>query len=110
MHEYAKQLIEKRIDSLIEEWDFEKRKKSHPEECPCYSLDKKCHDIEDLNCLFCLCPNYDIGVKEGKCNIESPNGKHIDNHEGKILDCSDCNLMHIKGNVKKYLLNRLYNI
>jgi Zn-finger protein len=68
MHEFAKKLIEERIDKLISEWNFEVRKKYHPKECTCYSQDKKCHNIKDLNCLFCLCPHYYLNVEEGGCN------------------------------------------
>jgi Zn-finger protein len=108
MHEKAKDIIEKRIDTLIDEWDFEIRKKNNLSECVCYKQNKKCHDVQDLNCLFCFCPNYDRSVKEGKCKINSPKGKYIDNHEGKILDCSDCDFPHSKEVVKKILM-RIYN-
>lgn len=110
MHDLSKEIIEKRINKLIEEWDFERRKESNSEECICYKQDKKCHNIEDLNCLFCFCPYYNTQLAEGKCNITSPMARYIDNHDGKILDCGDCDLMHRKENIKRYLINRLYNI
>jgi Zn-finger protein len=104
MHEYAKELIEKRIDKLISEWDFEIRKKDNTNIC------EKCNNTEDLNCLFCFCPHYDLSVKEGACKINSPDGKYVDGPEGKILDCSNCDFMHKPENVKKYLLSRIYNL
>jgi Zn-finger protein len=104
MHELAKEIIEKRIDKLIDEWSFEKRKKSNINEC------KKCHDLEDLNCLACLCPHYDMSVKEGACEINSPKGKFTDTPYGKILDCSDCNFPHKPENIKKILMKKLYNL
>ncbi len=110
MHAQAKKFIEKRINQLIKDYDFEKRKKTNPDECVCYEQNKKCHNLEELNCFFCYCPNYDTSVKEGGCKINSPKGKYIDNHEGKIWDCSDCDIMHNKENIRKYLSNRLYNI
>lgn len=110
MHKLAKKIIEERIDKLIGEWDFEKRKKSNSEECICYPQNKKCHNLEKLNCLFCYCPNYDLSVKEGKCKINSPKGKYIENSEGKILDCSDCDFPHKAENIRKILINNLYHL
>jgi Zn-finger protein len=108
MHELANEIIEKRIDEFVDEWDFNTRRKIHPEECVCYRQNKKCHNIEELNCLFCYCPNYIRTIKEGACKIESPKGKYIDNHEGKIWDCSDCDFPHTKENAIKFL-NELFD-
>ena len=104
MHEYAKELIEKRIDKLISEWNFEVRKKDNANIC------EKCHRVENMNCLFCFCPHYDLNSEEGGCKINSSNGKFIDTPNGKIWDCGDCHVMHNPENVKKYLLERIYNI
>jgi len=38
----------------------------------------------------------------------SPKGKYIDNCNGKILDCSDCDFPHVRENVRNMLL-KLYN-
>lgn len=105
MHELAKEIIEKKNEEIINEWNFEKRKKINPDGCVCYGQDKKCHNIEELNCFFCYCPNYDTSIKEGKCRINSPDGKYIDNHEGKILDCTGCDFPHRKENAVKLLEN-----
>jgi Zn-finger protein len=110
MHKIAKNIIEKRINKLIEEWNFENRKENNINECVCYSENKKCHNLENLNCLFCYCPHYDTSIKEGKCRINSPDGKYIDNHEGKILDCSDCDFPHKMENVREILIKRCYNL
>lgn len=103
MHDLAKEIINERTKNIINQWDFDEQKKSNPNGCVCYSQDKKCHDLEELNCFFCYCPNYDTSVKEGKCKINSPKGKYIDNHKGKILDCSDCDIPHRKENAIKLL-------
>jgi len=108
MHKLAKKIIEKRISKIIEEYDYEKRKKKNPEECICYNQNKKCHDVENLNCLFCFCPNYNLGVREGGCKINSPSGKYIETSNGKIWDCSDCDWPHKKDNAEKVLM-KLYN-
>ncbi len=109
MHELAKEIIERRIHILLNEWNFEKRKVKHSDECVCYQQDKKCHDIEDLNCFFCYCPNYDMSAEEGKCRINSPKAKYIDTPKGKILDCSDCGFPHKKENAKRFL-RRIYRL
>lgn len=103
MHVLANDIIEDRIEKVIDAWDFDKMKEEHPETCVCYEQNKKCHNVEDLNCFFCYCPNYDRSVKEGGCKINSPKGKYIDNHKGKIWDCSDCDLPHKKENAIKLL-------
>lgn len=105
MHELATGIILKNNQELISEWDFEARKKVNTYGCICYEKNKKCHDIDELNCFFCYCPNYDRTVKEGLCKIDSPDGKYIDTSNGKILDCSDCTFPHTRENAIKLLEN-----
>jgi Zn-finger protein len=100
----SKELIEKRVENLISEWDYEKRK-NNLNECPLYSKNKKCHDLENLNCLFCYCPNYNIS----RCEIKSPDAKYIQIEGKKVLDCSVCTFPHKKENVRKILISKLYN-
>lgn len=103
MHALANEIREQRIGEVIDEWNFEKRKKANPNGCVCYEQDKKCHNLKKLNCFFCYCPDYDRSVKEGRCRIDSPDGKYIDNHERKILDCSECDFPHKRENAIKLL-------
>lgn len=99
--------IDKKIKNNLEEtiniWDFETRKKSYPESCICYQENKKCHNIENLNCFFCYCPEYNRSLEEGGCKINSPSGKYIKTTNGKIWDCSGCTFPHEKENVIKLL-------
>ncbi len=64
------------------------------EDCPYYP----CHEIPDgqsgLNCLYCYCPFY-------PCGQESRGGKWIEGKNGRVWDCSDCNLVHGDGTVAK---------
>ena len=106
MHELAKKLIVQRIEKILQEWDFEKRKKENPKECFCYT-EGKCHNIPDLNCFFCYCPEYDLSKQEGGCRINDRRGNwfyHNNLPKGKIWDCSGCDFPHKKENIKKYLL------
>jgi Zn-finger protein len=106
MHELANEIIGKRIEDILGDHDFKKRKKSNPESCICYQQDKKCHNIEELNCFFCYCPEYNRSVEGGSCKRESPNAKYINNKDGgKILDCSGCDFPHKKENAIKLLDN-----
>ena len=107
MHELANELIQKKNEELIDASIYENQKKINPVGCIHYLEDTKCHNLEKLYCFFCLCPKYDRTVKEGGCKIDSPKGKYIDNHEGKIWDCSDCILPHKRENAIK-LLEKLF--
>ena len=57
-----------------------------------------CHDIEELNCLFCFCPLYMTGDKCG--------GSFTCTREG-IKDCSGCVYPHIRENYDR-IIQRLY--
>lgn len=114
MHELANEIIEKKNGKVIDFYSYKNQKEIYqnqkeinPSGCELYGRNEKCHNMKDieLNCYFCFCPNYDRTVKEGACKINSPNAKYIDNHEGKILDCSDCDFPHKRENAIKLLDN-----
>ncbi|MCD6173729.1 MAG: hypothetical protein J7J96_08090, partial [Sulfurimonas sp.] len=79
--------------------------------CPLYKDNKKCHDMESLNCYLCACPNFrfnDDGIKkiEDKtqysfCNINSKYGKQGVYGDKIHQDCSGCLIPHGKFYVKK---------
>lgn len=51
-----------------------------------------CHGIENINCLFCFCPLYNIEDCGG-------NAECIKDSMGReIKDCSNCVFPHIKEN------------
>ena len=50
-------LEDKTTDEVIEYFKFENMVKNEPDFCPLYKDNKKCHDMEDLNCYLCACPN-----------------------------------------------------
>jgi len=98
------------IDKIVSEHRFEVRSKKNPDECPCYTSGV-CHDMPDLNCFLCYCPNYDTETAVGGCKINHPDGKWYYNEllpDKKIFDCSDCTYPHSEVMVKKYL-NELFN-
>lgn len=108
--ESTKKYVEEKIKQRLREFDFEVRSKTHPKECSCYETGIPCHsDIpkEELNCFYCICPEYDNDSEVGGCNLDNPLGKgkwYYDKNlpQGKIWDCSDCNWPHRKENVKAY--------
>jgi Zn-finger protein len=119
MDELTKTCIEKRvqiflreIDDFLQKFEYKTRRQEHPEECPCNGTGP-CHDIEDLNCLFCFCPEYNLKNPEGRCMAGNPlgTGKLLDRTKyglENIWDCSDCVYPHQKEGIKKILINKLY--
>lgn len=97
------------IEKTLSEYRYDNRKKSHPAECPLYSMDVKCHNLENLNCYLCYCPFYDAKKQEGGCLKDNPYSKgkwfeHPNLPKGQIWDCSDCNYPHIEKNIREYML------
>tara|TARA_Y100000310_G_C20640218_1_gene793489 strand:+ start:672 stop:1106 length:435 start_codon:yes stop_codon:yes gene_type:complete len=94
------------LDEIIKQTSFEVRSRNYSHECPYYVSNKKCHDLEDLNCFLCACPNYNSGSLIGGCEIESKSGKwhyHKNLPKGKVWDCFDCSVNHSSGEVRDYI-------
>lgn len=100
-------------DELIEYFDFDNMKQKHPEFCPLYVDNKKCHDVEHLNCYFCACMHFrfdDNGIDNKStnkrvysyCSIESKNSSIFENAESIHNDCSQCIVPHKIHAIKKY--------
>ena len=108
-----KKLTDKSIDEVIEYFRFENMVKNEPEFCPLYKDNKKCHDMEDLNCYFCACPNFrfkDKGFEktaDGKtlfsvCNIKSKDGSQYIGENYIHQNCSGCTVPHKEKYIKKH--------
>ena len=79
--------------------------------CPLYKDNKKCHEMESLNCYLCACPNFrfdDKGIKEVNnntqysfCNIDSKDGRQGVYGDKIHQDCSKCTVPHHKIYVEK---------
>ena len=96
-------------DEIIDYFCYENMAKNEVDFCPLYKQNKKCHDMDRLNCYLCACPNFrfdDEGLSEynnhkvlSRCTIN--NGGTIA-HSGKIHhDCSSCTVPHHKSFIKK---------
>ncbi len=97
---------------IIEYFDFENMVKMEKDFCPLYAENKKCHDIEKLNCYLCACPNFrfsDQGVEkiDGKtkysyCEIESKKGSLSTYGDAIHQNCSGCDVPHVKKYVEEH--------
>lgn len=97
-------------EEIVEYFRFENMVENEKDFCPLYAENKKCHDIETLNCYFCACPNFrfdDKGIKKvddktqySFCAIESKDGEQGIYGEKIHQNCSGCSVPHIE----KYIL------
>ncbi len=88
---------------IIDYFHFENMVKNEQDFCELYKSNTKCHDMEELNCYLCACPNFRFTTqpqpKDGKlihshCAIDSKDGA-IFEHDGNIhQDCSGCLVPH----------------
>jgi len=98
-------------EEVIAYFRFENMVKNEPEFCPLYAENKKCHDMEELNCYLCACPNFrfnDAGfaVEEGKtlfstCSIESPDGDRYVSDTAIHQNCAGCIVPHRESYIQK---------
>ena len=101
-------------EQIVEYFDFENMLEKEHDFCPLYAENKKCHEMKNLNCYFCACPNFrfdDSGVKriEDKtqysfCAIDSKDGKQGVFGESIHQDCSACKVPH----GEEYILKHFY--
>lgn len=106
-------LLEKNYskEQIIEYFDFDSMVKNEPDFCLLYKDNKKCHDMESLNCYLCACPNFrfdDAGIKKvgentqySFCGIESKDGSQGVYGDKIHQDCSKCGVPHHKAYVEK---------
>ena len=98
--------------AVIEYFRFENMVEKEPDFCALYKERKKCHEMEDLNCYLCACPNFrfkDEGLsKEGDqvlystCSIESKDGAQFVSDDAIHQDCSGCTVPHHKEYIRKH--------
>lgn len=101
----------KNKEQIIEYFEFENMIKNEKEFCPLYAENKKCHDIEYLNCYLCACPNFrfkDEGIemveektKYSFCSIDSKEGRAGIYSDAIHQDCSKCSVPHLKQYVEQ---------
>ncbi len=90
-------------DEVIEYFRFENMVLKEPDFCVLYKENKKCHDMENLNCYFCACPNFRVEEKQSTCAIKSKDGGSIEAPDGFIhQDCSKCTVPHKEEYIKQH--------
>ncbi len=107
-------------NELIDYFQFENMVEKEIDFCPLYAKNKKCHNIENLNCYLCACPNFrfnDNGFKKiedrtlfSKCNINSKDGTQFKNDTAIHQNCSGCSVPHNKSYIKKYFSRDWFEI
>ena len=107
-------------DEVIAYFRFENMRIKEPDFCPLYAENKKCHDMEDLNCYLCACPNFrfnDKGFKdlEGRslksyCTIDSKEGDIFKTDDAIHQNCSGCTVPHHEAYIKKYFKRDWFEI
>ena len=98
-------------DEVITYFRFDNMLQNEPEFCPLYKENKKCHDMEDLNCYLCACPHFrfdDSGLKKidertlySTCSIDSKDGAQFISDDSIHQDCSACLIPHREVYIKK---------
>jgi len=109
--EIVKRLSHLSDDEIIEYFRFENMQKNEPDFCPLYAKDKKCHDMDNLNCYLCACPYFrfsDDGIsKRGEkviksiCSIDAKDSSEIEHNDIIHLNCSFCTLPHRESFIKR---------
>ena len=112
LHETIMKKLENRTaDEIVEYFKYENMKINEPDFCPLYTLNKKCHEMEDLNCYLCACPYFrfnDSGLKKvnnkvlfSYCSIDSKTGAKFESENSIHHDCSNCTIPHKEKFIKK---------
>lgn len=98
-------------EEIVKYFDFENMLKHESDFCLLYKENKKCHDIESLNCYLCACPHFrfkDEGIQKVEkniqysfCEIESKDGSLGVYGDTIHQDCSQCKIPHRTSYINK---------
>ena len=107
-------------DEVIAYFRFENMVEKEPDFCFLYKDKKKCHEMEDLNCYLCACPNFrfdDNGLSKeenkvlySRCSIESKDGAQFVSDDAIHQDCSGCTVPHHEDYIKKHFSRDWFSI
>jgi Zn-finger protein len=106
-------------EEVIEYFRFENMVEKENDFCLLYALNKKCHEIDNLNCYWCACPYFrfnDAGLSthEDKtlyslCSIDSKDGGQFVSDNAIHQDCTACLIPHKEKNIRDNF-NRSWSI
>lgn len=98
-------------DEIIDYFDYENMRVKEVDFCPLYAQNKKCHDMDELNCYLCACPNFrfdDNGIRKQEdkilysfCSFDSKYGEQFIGKDSIHQNCSNCRIPHRKRYIKK---------
>ncbi|CAA6814536.1 MAG: Unknown protein [uncultured Sulfurovum sp.] len=106
-------------DEVIAYFRFDNMVENEPDFCLLYKENKKCHDLEELNCYFCACPNFrfdDEGwhMKGAKyfssCSIDSKEGDVFVTDTGNHQDCSKCAVPHRESYIRRHFSRNWFGV
>jgi len=112
-HKLTQRLLSEGLSQseIIAYFRFENMVEKEQEFCELYKTNTKCHDMEELNCYLCACPNFrftmDPEIKEGKhihshCSIDSKDGAVFEHDNNIHQDCSGCLVPHHEPYISKH--------
>jgi len=98
-------------EEVITYFRFDNMVKNEPDFCPLYKDNKQCHDMPELNCYLCACPNFrfkDEGFKQidnktlfSTCDIDSKDGSQYISDDAIHQNCAGCLVPHHEAYIKK---------
>lgn len=107
-------------EEIIAYFRFDNMVKQEPDFCLLYKDNKKCHDMEDLNCYLCACPHFrfdDEGLQKiesktlySACEIDAKNGAKFISDDAIHQDCTKCLIPHNETYIKKIFLRNWFDI
>jgi len=99
-------------EEIVDYFDYDNMKLKHPEFCPLYAKNKKCHDMPNLNCYLCACPYFrfdDNGLfmennktRYSLCSIDAKGKQDFVKDDAIHQGCTNCILPHQKSFILKY--------
>jgi len=107
-------------EEMIAYFRFDNMVKNEPDFCPLYAEDKKCHDMKDLNCYLCACPNFRFNDKGfgkiddktlySKCNIDSKDGSQYITEDAIHQNCAGCLVPHHEAYIRQHFKRDWFEI
>ena len=113
-----KKIVDKLIASgqtkqqIIDYFIYENMVEKENDFCPLFAKGKKCHEMDELNCYLCACPNFRFNDESIKtvddkkqysfCDINSKYGKQSIYGDKIHQNCTKCTIPHMKTYIKKY--------
>ena len=115
-----KKLADLSDEEVITYFRFENMVEKEPDFCFLYKDNKKCHEMEVLNCYLCACPNFrfdDLGISTednkvlySTCSIESKEGAQFVSDDATHQDCSGCTVPHHEAYIRKHFSRDWFDI